>query len=223
MHESCGYALSIVCSFDKTKKQVKNCIKSFCSDLKELRKKTNYKEKEMIPLTDKENKLYEEQEKCHICQKEFCYDKNGKRKFKICQKVRDYCHYTGKCREAAHRICNLNYKVPQEIPVKINNGSTYDYHFLIKELAEEFKGEFECLGENTEKYISFSIPIKKEHDNDKTISYKLKFIDTLRFSLSKLSDIVDNLSEINKKDCKTGMERKISNQNVNLLELKIID
>ena len=27
------------------------------------------------------------------------------------------------------------------------------YHFLIKELAEEFKGEFECFRENTEKYI----------------------------------------------------------------------
>ena len=32
----------------------------------------------MIPLTDKKNKIYEEQEKYHICQKEFCYDKNEK-------------------------------------------------------------------------------------------------------------------------------------------------
>ena len=54
-------------------------------------------------------------------------------------------------------------------------------HFIIKELAEEFKGEFECLGENTEKYISFSVPIKKEHDNNKTITYKIKFVDTYRF------------------------------------------
>ena len=96
----------------------------------------------MIPLTDNENKSYEEQEKCHICQKEFCYDKNEKKKFKIYQKVRDHCHYTGKFRGAAHSICNLNYKVPQEIPVKIHNGSTNDYHFMINELAEEFKGQF---------------------------------------------------------------------------------
>ena len=33
---------------------------------------------------------------------------------------------------------------------------------MIKELAEEFEGEFECLGENTEKYITFSVPIKKQ-------------------------------------------------------------
>ena len=64
-------------------------------------------------------------------------------------------------RRAAHSICNLNYKAPQELPVKIHNRSTSDYHFLIKELAEEFKGEFECLGENTEKCITFSVLIKK--------------------------------------------------------------
>ena len=101
---------------------------------------------------------------------------------------------------AAHSICNLNYKVPQEIPVITHNGSAYDYHFIIKELREDFKGQFDCLGENTNKYITFSIPIKKEHDNSKTITYKIKFIDACRFMKSKLSDLVDNLSEINNKD-----------------------
>ena len=84
-----------------------------------------------------------------------------------------------------------------------HNGSTYDYHFIIKELAEEFEGEFECLGENTEKYITFSVPIKKEitkkdnDDNNKTtkISCKIKFIDSFRFMSSSLSNLVDNLSE----------------------------
>ena len=56
-------------------------------------------------------------------------------KMKLYQKVRDHCHYTGKFRGAAHGICNLRYRVPKEIPVAINNGSTYDYHFLIKQLA----------------------------------------------------------------------------------------
>ena len=127
-----------------------NGFKRFGSDLKELATKIIiYEQKEMIPITDKENKFYEEQEKCHICQKEFCYDINDKKKFKIYQKVRYHCHYTGKCRGAAHNICNLNYKAPQDFPVKIHNSSTYDYHFIIKELVEEFKGEFECLGENT--------------------------------------------------------------------------
>ena len=178
----------------------------------------------MMPLIDNENKYYEEQKKCQICQKEFFYNKNEKMKFKLYKKVRDHCHYTGKFRGAAHSICNLNYKVPQEIPVKIHNGSVYDCHFTIKELAEKFQGQFECLGENTEKYITFSVPIKKEHDNNngETITYKVKFINTSRFMQSKLSNLVDNLSEINNKHCKTCTEKKL-NQNVNLLDLKIID
>ena len=143
----------------------RDCIEKFCKDLKELATKIITKKK-MIPLIDNENKFYEEQKECHICKKEFCYDKNEKKKFKIYQKVRDHCHCTGKFRGVAHSICKLSYKVPKEISVKIHNGSTYDYHFIIKELAEEFKGQFECLGENTEKYITFSVPIKKEHDND---------------------------------------------------------
>ena len=62
------------------------------------------------------------------------------------------------------------------------------------------------------KYISFSVPIKKEHDNDKTITYKLKFINTCRFVRRKLSNLVDNLSEINNKDCKICMEKKIKSE-----------
>ena len=90
-----------------------------------------------------------------------------KKKFKLHQKVRDHGHYTGKFRGAAHSICNLSYKALKEIPVAIHNGSTYDYHFINKQLAEEFQGHFECLGENTEKYITFSVPIKKEVVNGK--------------------------------------------------------
>ena len=67
------------------------------------------------------------------------------------QKVRDHCHYAGKYRGAAHSKCDLRYRIPKEIPVVFHNGSTYDYHFIIKQLAKEFKGNFDCLGENTEK------------------------------------------------------------------------
>ena len=56
------------------------------------------------------------------------------------------------------------------------------------------------LGENTEKYITFFVPIKKEYDNGKTAIYKLKFIDSCRFMQDSLSNLVDNLSEINNKD-----------------------
>ena len=32
-----------------------------------------------------------------------------------------------------------------------HNGSNYDYHFIIKELANEFEAQFECLWETTEE------------------------------------------------------------------------
>ena len=74
--------------------------------------------------------------------------------------MRDHRHYTGKFRGAAHKICNLQYKVTKKIPIVFHNSSTYDYHFVIKKLVDEFKCEFECLGENAEKYITFSVPLK---------------------------------------------------------------
>ena len=75
-------------------------------------------------------------------------------KIKKYYKVRDHCHYTGEYRGAAHRMCNLKYSVPKEIPIVFHNGSNYDYHFTIKELAKEFEKQSACLGENTEKYIN---------------------------------------------------------------------
>ena len=50
----------------------------------------------------------------------------------------------------------------KKITVVFYNGSNYDYNFIIKELAEEFKKQFTSLGENTEKYITFTVPIEKE-------------------------------------------------------------
>ena len=180
----------------------RDCIKSFCSDLKELVIKIiNYK---LIPLTDNKNKFYEEKKSVAYAKKSFVMIKMKKKKFKLYQKVRDHCHYTGKFRGAAHSICNLNYKVPQEIPVKIHNGSKYDYHFLIKELAEEFKGEFECLRENTEKYISFSVILVDSCE----VNYQTLLITCLKLIM---------------KIAKHARREKISNQNVSLLGLKIID
>ena len=124
------------------------------------------------------------------------------------KKVRDHCHYPGKFRGVHHSECNLRYKVPKEIPVVFHNGSTYDYHFIIKKLAEEFEGEFECLGKNREKYITFLVLLIKENDNGKKITYKLKFIDSYRFMSTSLSNLVDNLSGVYDKECKRCMERK---------------
>ena len=78
----------------------KDCIESFCKYLKDHATKIiNCEKKEMIPLTDEENKSYEKQKKCYICKKS--------------QKVRGHCHYTRKFRGAAHNIYNLRHKTPK--------------------------------------------------------------------------------------------------------------
>ena len=129
-HIPCRYSMSTIWRFDHvedkhTLHQEKDCMKK------------------ILPLTKEELKSHEDAKLCYICGKKilkkFVKDKNY-------QKVRDQCHYTGKDRGAAHSICNLNFKMPNEIPIVFHNGSNNDYHFIIKELANEFEGQFECLG-----------------------------------------------------------------------------
>ena len=127
----------------------------------------------MISLRNGKNKIHCELKVCCICKKRFSTD-DGNEKY---HKVGDHCHYTGKYRVAPHSICNLRYKTLKQISVIFHNGFTYDYHFIIKELAEKFEEKCECLGENTKKYITSSVPIKKELGNRKKLICKIKFID----------------------------------------------
>ena len=79
---------------------------------------------------------------------------------------------------------------------------------------------------NTDKYITFTVPIEKEVIKiDKNggeittkISYILQFIDSARFMASSLSNLVNNLSEgIHRIRCKYEHDDK----NVKNVELKI--
>ena len=55
------------------------------------------------------------------------------------RKVRDYCHYTGEYRGAAHSVINLKYCVPKKTLIVFHKGFNFNNHFIIKELAEEFE------------------------------------------------------------------------------------
>ena len=76
----------------------------------------------VISLTKEVYKSCKKQEKCHICEEKFCMDKDDEN-YKNKRKVKDHCHYTGKFKGTAHSKCNLNYKVPKDIPVIIHNAS----------------------------------------------------------------------------------------------------
>ena len=157
-HIPSGYSIYTNCSFDKANNKLsyyrgEDCMKRFCKDLKDHATKIiDFKKKTMIPLTKEEEDNYNKENTCYICKNDFNNDK-----------VKDHCHFTGKYRGAAHNTCNLRYKVPKNIPVIFHNGSTCDYHFIIKERASEFDGNFECLGENTEKIYNFFCSRQKEN------------------------------------------------------------
>ena len=75
---------------------------------------------------------------------------------KIPKEVFDHSHYIGKYRAAAHNICNLKFIVLKEIPSVFYNGSNYDYHFIIKELAS-LRGNLNVWGEmqKSTKFLLF--------------------------------------------------------------------
>ena len=54
------------------------------------------------------------------------------------RKFIDHCYNAGKYRDAALSTCNLEYIVPEKIPIVFHNESKYDYHFIVTELAEKF-------------------------------------------------------------------------------------
>ena len=89
----------------------------------------------MKSLTSKQQNLYQNAQICYICIKN--EDKRAQYK-KYC-KVSDQLHNTGEYRGAVHSICNLRHSAPKEISVYFHNGSNYDYHFMIKDLAEAFE------------------------------------------------------------------------------------
>ena len=186
----------------------KDCMKKFCGSLRERAKNIIDFEKKMLPWTKQELLSHHDAKVFYICGRRIL--KKFSKSINQC-KLRYRCPYIGKYRGAAHSICNLKFIIANEISVDFHNDSNYDYHFIIKELANEFEGKFEWLGGNKEKYKTFSITIEKgvtEIDKDSnrsvvTISYKIKFIDSARFIATSLSNLFDNLTEeIHKRKCK---------------------
>ena len=82
--------------------RVKNCMKKFCTSLREHVKNINdFEKKKILPLTKEELKSHQNVKVCYICGKIML----------------EKALYTGKCRGAAHSICNLKFNVPNEISV----------------------------------------------------------------------------------------------------------
>ena len=163
-HTPSGYSLFRHCLFDKTKNKLdyyrgKNCMKNNISlYLKKCATKIiNYEKKEMIPLTKKEKKIHLDQKFVIYAKKGFSTD-DGNKKY---HKIRNHCHYTGKYKGAAHNIFSLRYKTPKEMPVVSHKGSTYDYHFIIKDLVENLKGNLNVWEKIQKNILLLQYQLKK--------------------------------------------------------------
>ena len=99
----------------------------------------NFKKKKMKLLTKEQQESYKNAKICYICKEQF---RNKYVKDKKYPQVRDHCHYTGDYRGVVYSICDSEHSVPKQILTALHNGSNNDYHFLIKELGEEFQQLF---------------------------------------------------------------------------------
>ena len=114
-----------------------------------------------------------------------------------------------KYRGVAHGICNLKYNLPKKLPIVFNNGSNYEFNFIIKELAEDSKNYL--LAYKILRDTTFKVPVEEKvtrigkngEQITENISYIFKFIDRAKYLSSSLSDLVNNCYEgIQRIQCK---------------------
>ena len=165
--------------------------------------------KEMI-ITPEEQEQFNQASNCWICEKLLNLD----------DRVRDHCHFTGRYRGAACNRCNLKYRKPNNISVFFHNLAGYDSHLFIKKL-NVIEGNIDCIPNNEEKYISFSKTIKtREYTNKrgeiKNKKFKIVFKDSMKFMLSSVEALVNNLSE----DDFKNLEKYFIPEEIKLLKQK---
>ena len=102
-----------------------NCIKDYVRDLLEIETKHSIKINKAMLFTEEDKLYHAADDICHICNKN-CVNK-----------VRDQCHQTGRYRGPACKICNLNYKHQNFIPVIFHNGKGYDFNLLFEEIFKQ--------------------------------------------------------------------------------------
>jgi hypothetical protein len=155
-HEPYSFAYLIKCSFNDSISKFElyrgnDAARVFVdrieTDLRHLYNTYLRDIKPMVPLSREEQQDFENAQICAICDRPF--DEAD-------IKVKDHCHVTGKKRPgAAHSICNLNYKLPNFVPIIFHNLSGYDSHLFIKELCR-YGDQIEVIAQSKEKYISFT-------------------------------------------------------------------
>ena len=177
-HPPCGFSYIVISDYERYSKppvvyRGEDAVDKFleCSqeEQKYILEKLDFIE--AMQIEREEEQAFQDAIHCHICGYELGADR-----------VRDHCHLTGKYREAAHNDCNLNYSFTGWIPVILHNLRGYDSHLIMQGLGKLKDKKINCIPNNTEKCISFSIG-------------SLDFIDSLQFMNASLEKLVSNLAK----------------------------
>lgn len=141
-----------------------NAADVFIEQMVDLEERHIEEIRNVVPLnmTEENEHTFQEATHCHICKGVLDTDV-----------VRDHCHITGTFRGAAHNSCNLNLKQREIIPVFFHNLKGYDAHLIMEAIGKIKHKRINCIPQNHEKHISFSLG-------------KLDFIDSFQFLSSSL-------------------------------------
>lgn len=178
-HTPCGFAYKVVGPTLETSKKIvvyrgadaaDKFVEYMIKEQEEIEQK--FQQHKYLKMTPGDKKSYRKATECHICQGKLSHDSI---------KVRDHCHITGKFRGAAHKECNINYRLTGRIPVVFHNLSGYHSHLIIQAIGKVNK-KLKCIPNNMEKYMSFSMGC-------------MDFIDSHLFMPSSLENLVENLAK----------------------------
>ena len=152
-HVPCSFAYKLVCIDDEFTKPIvvfrgKNAAYKFIEAiLKEFEycKKVMKKHFNKNLIMSEEEKEFQSSDICWICEK-LIDDDN--------EKVRDECHVTKKFRGTAHRSCNINFQLTENVPVIFHNLGGYDSHFSFCELTKS-DVKIDVVSNRLEKFMAF--------------------------------------------------------------------
>ena len=96
-------------------------------------------------MSEEEEHLFQQRNSCQICEKPIDNDD---------EKVRDFCHVTGKFRGEAYWSCNINFQLTKKVPIIFHILRGYDSHLIFCEL-NKFDAKINVIPNGLEKYITF--------------------------------------------------------------------